>query len=373
MLQESPKAPIIRLYKNGDEKAYVSLMTLVFPRYKCDIQRWRWEFVDSPLGSIQVFADFSGKVIGHMGLICYPIKVGNHVVWGSQAVDLAVHPSFRRRGIFLQIGRKLMEEAAKRNIIISYGVPNEPAYRGHLKYGWFYVSEIPVLAKFLTKKGLILFVLTRILNFLRKPCVESVSKLFDLLKKLKKQFAVGHTKNIPCSHMYKKTILALFDEKADRLWEAASEQYSLITVRNAKYLNWRYFNKPYSKYTVIAATGKNENEIDGFVVLAMDIYPVLKLKRGYIVDLLVKTENVIHDLLQSTLKYFIQEHVDIIICWAMKRHILYRCLLERGFIQDPFYSQKLICRINIDDSNFKKYFYRFEKDWYFMMGDSDLI
>ena len=368
---ESSTSPVIRLYKEGDEKGYVSLINHVFLRYKSDLKRWRWEFVNSPLGSIQVFADYNGQIIGYMGLICLPIKIGNRVVSGSQAVDLAVHPSFRRKGMFLQIGQKLMQEAAKRQIIISYGVPNEPAYRGHLKYGWFYVSEIPVLVKLMTKKSLIIFVLARILNFIRKPCSESMSKLFDFIKKLKTQFSLNHIKDLPESHMYNIVTLSLFDEKFDRLWKKASEQYPLIIVRNAKYLNWRYFNKPHSKYIVLAAMKKYE--VDGFVVLAVNTYPKLKLKTGHIVDLFAKSENAIRILLQSTIKYFIKEHVDSIICWAMKRHRLYNLLLEKGFIQDHFNSQKLICRINVDDDDFRKYHLKFEKDWYFMMGDSDAI
>jgi len=151
--------PNIRVYKKGDEEGYVKLMNLVFPRYECDLQRWRWEFADNPFGSIQVFADFNGEIIGHMGLIFVPIKIGDHIFQGLQAVDLAVHPSFRGKGIFINIGKKLMYEAAKEGIVISYGVPNEPAYRGHLKYGWFFVSYIPVLTKLITKKGLVAFIL----------------------------------------------------------------------------------------------------------------------------------------------------------------------------------------------------------------------
>lgn len=371
MNESSRTSPTIQFYKKGDEKAYITLMNLVFPRYKCNLQRWRWEFADNPFSSIQVFADFRGKIIGHMGLICVPIKMGNRIFQGSQAVDLAIHPSFRHRGIFLKIGKKLMQEAAERHIAISYGIPNEPAYRGHLKYGWFYVSEIPVLVKLMTKKSLIIFVLARLLHFVRKPCSESISKLFALMKNMKTLCSFGYDKNILPLSEYKKGVLTSFDEQIDKLWKEVSKQHSLIIARNAKYLNWRYFNKPHSKYVVL--TVMRNHDIDGFVVLSVDMYPMLRLKRGYIVDLLAKSEKAIHYLLQLALEYFTKEHVDSVICWAMKRHVLHQCLLEKGFIQDHSNSEKLICRINIDDTNFKQYYLRFEKDWYFMVGDSDVI
>jgi len=316
-----------------------------------------------------MFAEIDGKIVGHMSLICIPIKIENRTIKGSQAVDLAVHPSYRGRGIFIMIGQKLMEEAAKRNILISYGIPNEPAYRGHLKYRWFLASHISVLVKPITKKALIAFILSRILNFLMNPSSESKSKLLGLMRNLKAQIHRKSNSNTLHFHIYKIINVNSFDHRFDKFWKEVQNQHTFIIVKNAKYLNWRYFNKPNTKYSVLAAV--REGDVDGFIVLTFDTYSMLK--RGYIVDLLAKSEDVIDYLLRSALKYFAEEHVDLIICWTMEGHLLYNRLLKKGFVQDHFNSQKLICRINTDDSVLKENLRKFVKEWYFMMGDSDII
>lgn len=369
MVFQNFASPIIRVYRKGDEKSYIALMRDVFPKYKCDLRRWRWEFVNAPLSSIQMFAEINGKIVGHMGLICLPIKIGNRIIKGSQAVDLAVHPSYRGRGIFLMIGQKLMEEAAKRNISLSYGIPNEPAYRGHLKYGWFLASYISVLVKLITKKGLVIFILSRILNFLRKPSFDSLSKLLCLVGNLKA--IIRRKSNDTAMHFcaYEIVSIDFFDDKFDKFWKEIQDQHALVVVKNAKYLNWRYFNKPNTKYSVLAVI--REGKVYGFVVLALDTYSILK--RGYIIDLMAKSEDIIDYLVKSALKYFSAEYVDLVICWAMEGCSLYSCLIKKGFVQDYFNSQKLICRINTNDTTLKEYLHKFAKEWYFMMGDSDII
>ncbi|MEM2146369.1 MAG: GNAT family N-acetyltransferase [Candidatus Jordarchaeaceae archaeon] len=370
MSTPSNMLPDIRVYKKGDELGYITLMNIVFPRYKCDIQRWHWEFAYNPFGSIQVFADFGGKIIGHMGLIFVPIKIGDHIFHGSQAVDLAVHPSFRGKGIFLKIGRKLMQEAAEKGIVISYGVPNEPAYRGHLKYGWFFVSQISALIKPVTIKGLTAFILASFLGFIRKPTFESLSHLLNSIKNaLVERLKTGGKTQF--ANNYKVNVLTSFDEKIDMLWEKVSKQYPLIVVRNAKYLNWRYVKKPHSKYVILTIT--KGQEIEGYIVLSINTHLFLNLKRGCIVDLLAISKRSIHCLLKSAFEFFAKEKVDSMVCWTMEKHILCNCLIEKGFLNDYFNSAKLICRINTNDHNFKKFYRKFEKEWYFTIGDSDII
>lgn len=371
MSRSSQKLPNIRVYKKGDELGYLTLMNLVFPRYKCNIQRWRWEFADNPFGSIQVFADFEGEIIGHMGLFFVPIKIGDNVFLGSQAVDLAVHPSFRGRGIFLKIGKKLMQEAAEKGIVISYGVPNEPAYRGHLKYGWFFVSQIPVLIKPISRKSLLAFILASLLGFIRKPTFKSLSHLLNSIRNALVISLETSGKTAKSGNNYKVKVLTSFDEKTDLLWKKASKKYSLCVVRNAKYLNWRYIKKPQSKYFVLTIT--KDQEIEGYVILSVSTRRFLNLKIGYIVDLLAISKKSIHRLLQLAFEFFVKEKADSIVCWAMERHLLYDCLIERGFLNDYFNSAKLICRINTNDRNFEKYYRKFEKEWYFTIGDSDII
>lgn len=358
----------IRRYNPGDEIGYIALMNTVFPKYECDLEHWRWEFKDNPFGSIQTLSDFKGKIVGHMGLICVPIKIGNRIVLGSQAVDLAVHPSFRHRGMFLEIGKKQSQYAEDGEIVISYGVPNEPAYHGHIKYGWFLASEIPVLTKMMSKKGFFLFVLARFRDLLKQPNLTSALNFLKITKNLIEVF-IKKKKHTSTPKFFEKHIVDHFDGRFDRFWEEISSQYPLLVVRNAKYLNWRYVKKPYSNYRII--TVERNRRIEGYIVLGKS--DSTEWKKGYIVDIFAKSEEAIHGLLYYALEYFVRENVDVIMCWMMKNQLPYNCLLQHGFINDHLDSRKFICRINIDSGEYGRLYHKVKKGWYFTMGDSDTI
>ena len=356
----------IRLHNDGDETGYVTLMNIVFPKYKCNIKRWLWEFKDNPFGSIQVFGDSRGKIVGHMGLTCVPIKIEECIVRGSQAVDLAVHPQFRRKGMFIEIGKKLIQEAKNEGILISYGVTKEP--HGHVKHGGFYVSEIPLLVKIMNKKGLLFFILREFYWFVRRADSESISKLLVLIKNFTK--FTGHCKHVLRADDFKKQVVTSFNEQIDELWEEVSKQYRLLVVRESKYLNWRYVRKPHSNYVIL--TLERNYRIEGYIVLSAEIHDWLGWKDGYILDLFARSKKAIRCLLQLALDYFARKNVDLVTCWMMKTQLAYNCLLERSFINDKLCSPKLIWRVNINDDKHKKLHYELGKEWFLTMGDSDL-
>lgn len=360
----------IRSYANGDEKGYVALMNTVFPKYNCDIKRWRWEFEENPFGFLQVFGDSESEIVGHMGLIGIPIKLDNTIVQGSQAVDLAVAPQFRGRGMFVEIGRRLMQEAESKGFILSYGVPNEPAYGGHLKYGWFYVSEIPVLAKMVSRKGFVFFALAKLRQLLKRPHLMLISNFMILIRDLTVMTNLrNHAPSGP--ENFKVRVITSFDAQFDRLWKEVSTEHKCLIVRDEAYLKWRYMERPYSNYVILAV--ERSARIEGYVVLSTEVRSFRGWKKGYIVDIFARSEANINLLIQLACDYFVEANVDVAICWMMKKQLHYGCLVEHGFVKDTFGSQKLICRINTRDSAFKRLYRGAEREWFFTMGDSDSI
>jgi GNAT superfamily N-acetyltransferase len=362
----------VRLYEREDEKDYLKLMNTVFPSYKCDLKRWQWEFKENPFGFLQVFGISEGKLVGTMGLIGVPVKIKGVIFQASQAVDLAVHPEFRGKGLFIKIGKKLMQEADNKGFTLSYGVPNEPAYHGHLKYGWFYVSEIPVLTKMLSKKALMLFTLARFRDLFSHHNLRSVSNIKTLIR----NFNSNTRTLVKCprplrSDKFTKRILTSFNEQFDRLWNEASTHHELLVVRDRRYLNWRYVKKPHANYVILAA--ERNKTIDGYAVLATEIRSFAGWKKGYIIDIFAKSKEAIEFLIQMACDYFSDENADLAICWMMKNQEYYDRLVKHGFVNDTFSSQKLICRVNTSDNTFKRLFRILERNWFFTMGDSDYI
>lgn len=366
----STKSWNVRLYKDGDESGYMDLMKTAFPAYRCTTERWRWEFKSNPFGSIQVFSDSNGEIVGHMGLIFAPMKIGDQTVMGSQAVDLAVSEEFRGKGMFIAVGKELMRNAAVKGVPISYGVPNEPAFRGHLKYGWFYAARIPVLVKAATIKGLMTLQLLNFLRFVRRPRFNVWKNSALIVRNATCGRTERHESTSSGVQWIVRTVQS-FDKRIDELWNDVESDYQLILIRSTQYLNWRYVDKPYPTYSKMIL--EKNGRIEGFIVLATETDQFMKLRKGYIVDVLAKSGGAMRYLFRSALDYFEEKKVDLVTCWMMRKNPYHNFLSEHGFAEDDSKLERLICRINTNDDAFKVRYHKAEKSWFFTMGDSDII
>lgn len=360
----------VRMYQKGDEIGYNKLMNLVFPGSRQDLRRWRWEFKENPFGFLEVFAECGQHIVGHMGLTFVDVKIGDKIVKGAQAVDLAVHPRFRRQGMFLEMGKTLMERARKEGVPFSYGVPNEPAYHGHLKYGWSYAGEIPVLVNFLTLQGLLKLFLARMRLSLMSGKFKQFISFAKSLAGLIPSFLSAQHEHLNPENLQIRLVLS-FDTRIDDLWKDVSKDYKLAVVREKKYLNWRYVEKPDSNYVLYLA--EKDHRPEGYMVLSISKPHPLKPRAGYIVDIFARSKMVFDGLIRSAIEYFHQEKADLIITWMMKYHLPYRCLVKHGFILDTLRTGILICFINTPSLELRKLYNKSRKRWYFTMGDSDAI
>lgn len=367
----------VRIYNEGDEQGILELMKLTgIDRAN---EMWLWEYKNNPFGHFIGVYEYEGRIVGHMALIPTYMKVGDEVVKGSQAVDLVVHPRFRRQGIFLTIGRFLKKQAEKAELDIFYGFPNESAHSGHIKYGWFDVCQVPLLFKpintrkvaldFVDKHSRISFLnrykisrsIVRVIAQFTLATVNSLSRMSNRIEDY------GSPQNVEIHD------IETFDERVDDLWKKVSTACTIAVVRDRKYLNWRYFEKPNSNYKVILA--EKNGEILGYIVLLARTEGNLKL--GYIVDVfaLCSEKSVIRSLISKGIEYLRKENVDLILCWMMKQSriacVYYKILRCSGFIPYFFQSYPLIALVN--SLQISKAVVRNCGNWYVTMGDSDGI
>ena len=132
------KEYFVRPYRPGDEKEIVQLLQLVFngwPHFdiKCSpLDHWKWKFKDNPLkSSIICVAISNGEIIGCSHKITTRLKIGNSVFLCSSAVDSAVHPNFRRMGVYKKMDELGKELMAKSKIKLFYGVTDNPILVKH--------------------------------------------------------------------------------------------------------------------------------------------------------------------------------------------------------------------------------------------------
>ncbi|MCK4444223.1 MAG: GNAT family N-acetyltransferase [Thermoplasmata archaeon] len=349
----------LRTYEAGDEKGIARLSSLIFPDPggELTLEKWRWKYCNTPRNLI-VVAEHESRIIGHMGLMLVRMKVGKKIVTGCHGVDLLVHPDFRRRGIFRDLVQVLLRNSKGEGIQLWCGIPTPPAYYGHLKYGHFDVGDIRVQIRLLNTEHVVLGFLPKLHKLSRAARV--LTKVVDT--------SLSALSNITEMEQGGIEVVRLhtFDSSINRLWHEVSNRYEIMAVREEEYLNWRYCmrsDKPYETFAAMSG-----GTIMGYVVCAEE--ETGQGKCGYIVDILVSSDEILRVLTQFCLGRFATRNVDIVKFWAPPAFAGLGMFRRQGFFPSPN-ALKLIALVN--SSDLSREFLSQPRNWYYTMGDTDTI
>ena len=354
----------VRAYEKGDENRIFELMEAVYPEKKYDREKWmrwrKWMYIENPAGDSRIWvADHDGQIVGQYPLILVNMKIGEEIIKGSQNIDLMTHPDYQRQGMFFTLEKKALSEAGKEGINITYGFPNEPAYPGHLKSGWFDVCSLQVMIKPLNLE-----------NALKRRIKNKFGiKIYTTIGKLIINLFYG-AKKPPEVDGLTITKISSFDDRIDDFWKNISNDHEIIIVRDKEYLNWRYVDVPDINYTIYLA--EEGEEICGYVVLRS--VKEQNLISGYIFDIVAplnRTE-VIHCLLSKAIKHFEEEKVDVIFCKLIANKIFYKIFRKNGFISSRFIKGGRFCAYTSHPKISETYL-KDKKNWFIQIGDSDFI
>lgn len=224
---------LIRSYKKGDEIEILNLRKLVFgekDRFKNTLKGWLWEYEGvKQQKPIIVVAEDRGKIIGHYGLIPIILTKGGKDYFCGLAVDLMVHPQYRRQGIFVSLYKEIEIQAKTNGMHGILGFPNQitlPTYTKKLE--WNILGELDVFLK-------------TNLKFL----TNSIRSKFTGIKSLS-QISYIVSDDIKIKKIFN------FDEVT--LSHTNMELYYTVK-REKNYLNWRYiepFWYSYKCYKIIS-------------------------------------------------------------------------------------------------------------------------
>jgi len=123
-----------------------------------------------------------------------------------------------------------------------------------------------------------------------------------------------------------------FDSRFDDFWQEASAGYNLGLIRDRRFLNWRFVDKPGEEYFVLAA--EHGGKILGYAVLKNA--EMFNLTLGLIVDILtLAPNNVIDCLISRAIEHFREQNVDAVGCLMLKHSVYSKALRRAGFVQVP--------------------------------------
>jgi len=323
----------IRKYQPGDEKGIVELLQLVFngwPQFDINcspIDYWRWKYEDNPLEKRVVpIADYDGLIVGLNHGATLQIKLGNKILSSSQGTDLAVHPDFRRMGIYTKMSEFKTDLYRENKTNITWALTGNPiVYKTNIKWGnspyphpisiFYRIRDIGLHFEKKTYKHHIL-----------KKCGVYLLKIINTLLYSKGKLYGNNNNKI-------SNILSVnhFDNKINNFWDDVKEHYSFIIVRKQDYLNWRYCDPRGGEYTI--KISEEENKITGYIVLRINRYHP-DYPEGYIVDMLTFPDrhDVAESLLRDSIRFFDKNNINVIHCLVIKKHPYEVLLKQHGFV-----------------------------------------
>lgn len=326
-----PKDYVVRPYTRGDEEEIVHLLQLAmdgWPHYdlKCNpLDHWKWKHQENPLKkSIISLGIYDGKIIGCAHIVPLRLKIRDRVYLWGDGVDVAVHPDFRRIGVYTKTHKQRLEIARARGINFACAL-----------------TANPILIKTLRARGYHPFPHS-ITNLVRIQDIDKHLRTAPIGKLWLKKFGFHAVKllnnirnNLISSKLSRQDLhiseIRSFDDKINIFWKQVTEHYSFIMERSREYLNWRYCDLRGGDYVIKQA--EEDGKILGYIVLRIKRYrkeyPV-----GYIVDLLTLPDHndTADALVEDAVQYFDDQGINIIRFWAVKKHSYERVLNRHGFL-----------------------------------------
>ena len=356
----SPKSVIFRKYKEGDEKQIITLLKRVFREPVFDDEKyWNWMYKNNPTNLMKIWlAEDHGKIVGHYALMPVLMKIEDKLQIGTLAINIAIHPEYQGQGIFSTLVKQTYTELAEEGIPITYVFPNERSYPIFIKkLDCFEIPSLPTLLRPLDLEKL----LTRkIHNRYLVKIISSFGLLFLIFFRERKYNLAEKIDVVKTS---------FFDNRIDEFWKDASKGYKIITVRDKKYLTWRYLDNPNYDYTLYLA--EKEGSILGYIVLRSRILGE-DLKNGVIVDLLTlpNRKDVSFTLILKAIEHFKEENMDVASC-NIQNKFYYNILRKTGFIPVPITTSRVCAQVHTTE--IPKNFFVNPENWFITQGDSNAV
>jgi GNAT superfamily N-acetyltransferase len=321
---------------------------------KLDPRFWLWEFMEGSAGKALIhIVEDKGKVVGHFADLPREFSLRGEVVRGTLSVDLMVHSSYRRKGIFEEMGKYAIQRVENENGLFMMSYPIRPeTVQGFKKIGWEEVAELPVLVYPIKFSG----VVDRYLHFLPISfLVGGMARFLYLLL-----YGTKKRKGLEGIEIEEAGLL---DDQFDGFWQKALSLYPIMGIRNRDYLSWRYLRHPTRNYTIYRA--KKSGEMNGYIVLRR--VELLNLNSAVIVDLLALDEATLMALVEKGIQHSRQEGADLVGFMVPKIHLYYKILRRIGFL--PSFKTFLLMIY----SHEKEKGLFDPKEWYVNWGDTDVI
>jgi len=357
----------VREFQDIDEAQIIQLCRQILG-YAPTPAEWRWRMFQNPVGpAISMVASLreGERIIGHLAAVPIQLQVGRNSRELFFLVDSIVDPVYQGRGIHAALTMMISRRAAEQRAGPLGGLPNTQAYGPNLKMGGTYIFTMPVYFKIIDWAAI---VRSRLHSNFLASVAGVIARPFRKNRSLEK------------SGGFRIEEVSRFDLNVEDLWNCVGPRFQVCAKRTSNLLNWRYFERPRTAYTVFSASS-GDKWVGYVVVRLLDKWG---MRLGTVVDLFFDPDCAVAGeiLLRHAENHLRNNQAEAL--WALFAcPPVYRSVLRRaGFFRAPrlkgvrdfhFVSDFVtIDAIRPDLFERDGDLLRREDAWFFSLGDSDL-
>lgn len=330
----------IRAYRPGDAPGILSCYNRIFPVEGVIPPRsaahWSWKYEHNPTGLLQhVVAEHEteGIIGGYAGI---PVRIWSEgrEQLAAQGVDLMVLPQWRRHGrrpgLFIHLGWKYHElfcGGGDGDVLFTYGWPI-PAWRMGQRYlGYWNIRD------------------------------------WDFLFREIRAAGFAH-RDVPAA--LQTRVVERYGADVDALFDAVRSDMGLALWRDHRYLNWRYADRPDADYVLFECRERQSDRLRGVCVYRVADF--LHPNTGFFVDWLAPADDqeATVSMIGALERRAAEDGADVLAGVLSQVDPRFLTFQRAGFLLrgTPYF-------IVLASFKYDTIYYR--DQWYFTMGDADLI
>lgn len=361
----------VRLLSEQERNKSLGIMKSVFEEQKMeklsdlDKQFWEWQNLNHPAGpsKIWIIENDDKELIAQMINSPVQLYIDGKIFNGGITIDLLVQKEYRRHGFFKKMGQQAINDLEKVGMDFQITFPRrENVHEGFVKrLNWKKIGDLPFLVKPINLDGIIKSKLGD--NALTK----SIAWTFKKGDKFKKLAQIRKRE-----HKYNFQFLDRFPDSTDEIWHAFRRSCRIAVVRNKRYLDWRYIEKPNGNYSILGIF--NKNQLLGFAVLKAKT--IMSLQVGFIVDIMtIPQKDIIKALINEAMHYFNDEKMDLCGCIITRNNLFFKSLRQSGFYYIPvrINPRNYILDGYLKENEIDKSAFSNIKNWFITISDWDII
>jgi len=312
--------------------------------------RYIWLYKKNPYGKAKawlVVDEKSGEPAGFTAVFPRAVKVGNQEIICWNCGDFSVNKKYRSLGVAIKLRKAAKECVDKGMVPFLYAHPNNKMLVVHLKVGHTVIGKMLRYAKLLNINSKLEEILGKNFTWISKiinPLMKFTSP--EIFRKKKYEFNI--TKDI-------------FGNEFDSFFDEIKENYCVLGVRNAQYLNWRYIENPlYDVETIIL---KKNSHMVGYLIFSTQNGIV------HIKDSLYLNDEVGMELLSNLIIELRNREVYSISCSLLDTNPFINILKRFGFSLRPDASSVIV---HANTSFEFRDLVMNGRKWFMTVGDRDI-